>query len=159
MKWSFSCSIRWLPYILTVVLLKLIYVTKVVKLLLSFQISMPHFESGWQSRYYSYSSIHTHPSQCGSCLSWGQLLPQCYLFPHILKDVFHLWGHMEVDPFAFSCTNPCQCYYTVESLLLLGALGLNDFNHPWTYQVSYVILPPALVPLVVFQFLAEHVKG
>ena len=44
-------------------------------------------------------------------------------------------------------------------LLPLGALGLGAFNHPWTTQVSYVFPPPALVPLVLSQFLVEHVKG
>ena len=35
----------------------------------SFQTSLPHFESGQQAWYYSYSGIHTYPSQCGSPLS------------------------------------------------------------------------------------------
>ena len=39
------------------------------------------------------------------------------------------------------------------------ALGLNAFNHPWTFQVSYMFPPPVLVPLVLSKFLAEHVKG
>ena len=40
-----------------------------------------------------------------------------------------------------------------------GALGLNAFSHPWKFQVSYVFPPPALVPLVLSKFLAEHVNG
>ena len=40
-----------------------------------------------------------------------------------------------------------------------GALGLNAFNHPWTFQVGYLFPPPALVPLVLSKFLAEHVKS
>ena len=36
---------------------------------------------------------------------------------------------------------------------------LNAFSHPWTFQVSYVFPPPALVPLVLSKFLAEHVSG
>ena len=40
-----------------------------------------------------------------------------------------------------------------------GALGLNAFNHPWTFQVGYMFPPSALVPLVLSKFLAEHVKG
>ena len=35
----------------------------------SFQTSLPHFESGLEAWYYSYSSIHIPPSQCGSQLS------------------------------------------------------------------------------------------
>ena len=44
-------------------------------------------------------------------------------------------------------------------LLPLWALGLNGFSHPWMFQVSYVFPPPALVPLVLPKFLAEHVGG
>ena len=40
-----------------------------------------------------------------------------------------------------------------------GALGLNAFSHPWKFQASYVFPPPALVPLVLSKFLAEHVNG
>ena len=47
----------------------------------------------------------------------------------------------------------------MESPLPLGALGLNAFNHLCTFQVSYVFPSPALVPLVLYKFLAEHVKG
>ena len=53
--------------------------------------------------------------------------------------------------------NQCQLYYTLESPLHLETLGVNAFNHPWTYQVSYVFPPLALVSLVLFKFLAEHV--
>ena len=40
-----------------------------------------------------------------------------------------------------------------------GALGLNAFNHLWTFQVGYVFPPPALVLMVLSKFLIEHVKG
>ena len=39
-----------------------------------------------------------------------------------------------------------------------GALGMNNFHHHWTYQVSYRF-PPTLVPLVLSKFLEEHVTG
>ena len=38
-------------------------------------------------------------------------------------------------------------------------MGLNAFSHPWTFQVSYAFLPPALVPVFLSKFLAEHVYG
>ena len=60
---------------------------------------------------------------------------------------------------ASSCSTQCKYYYTLESPLPLEALGLNAFNHSWMFQVSYVFPPPALVPLVLSKFLAEHVKG
>ena len=61
--------------------------------------------------------------------------------------------------FAFSFKNQCQHYYTLENPLPLGPLGLNAFNHPWTYQVIYVFPPPALVLLFLSKFLVEHVIG
>ena len=45
------------------------------------------------------------------------------------------------------------------SPLPLGTLGLNAFNNPLMFQVSYVFPPPALVPLVLSKFLAECIKG
>ena len=36
---------------------------------------------------------------------------------------------------------------------------MNAFNHPWTFQVSYVFPPLALAPLVLSKFLAQHVNG
>ena len=35
---------------------------------------------------------------------------------------------------------------------------MNSFSHHWTYQESY-LFPPALIPLVLPKFLAEHVTG
>ena len=64
---------------------------------------------------------------------------------------------MEVALLAFSSTSQCKHYYTLENPLLLGALGLTAFNHPWIYQVSYIFLVSTSVPLVLSRFLAEHV--
>ena len=70
------------------------------------------------------------------------------------KAAFCLWGLPEVDLLASYHTAQCLHYYTLETPLPLGAQGLNAFNHPWTFQVSYV-----LVPLVLSKFLTEHGKG
>ena len=43
--------------------------------------------------------------------------------------------------------------------LPLEVLGLNAFSHPWTFQLSYMFPPPALIPLVLSRFLAEHVNS
>ena len=58
-----------------------------------------------------------------------------------------------------SHSTQCQHYFTLETPLPLGALGLNAFSHPWTFQVSYVFPPLAVVSLVLSKFLAEHVNG
>ena len=92
-------------------------------------------------------------------LSQDWMHPEWNLLPQVAQAAFHLCGHPEVDLLASSHSTQCQHYYTLESALPLGALGLNAFNHPWTFQVSYVFPPLALVPLVLSMFLAEHVNG
>ena len=102
--------------------------------------------------------IPTHPNVEADYLSWGQMLPEWHLLPQVAQVAFHLWGLPEVDLLASSPTTQCQHYYTLEPPLPLGALGLNAFNHPWTFQVSYVFSPPTLVPVVLSTFLAEQSK-
>ena len=103
--------------------------------------------------------IPTHLNVEADSLSQDQLLPQWHLLPQVAHAAFCLWALLEVDLLASSCSTQCQHYYTLESPLPLGALGLNAFSHPWTFQVSYVFSPPALVPLVLSKFLAEYVSG
>ena len=92
--------------------------------------------------------IPTHLNVEADYLSWDQMLPEWHLLPQAAQAAFHLWGLPEVNLLASSCTTQCQHYYTLESPLPLGALGLNAFNHPWMFQVSYVFHPPpALVKL------------
>ena len=97
----------------------------------------------------------THLNVGADYLSWDQMLPEWHLLPQVAQGTFHFWGLSEVDLLAFSHSTQCQHYYTLESPLSLGALELNAFNHPWTFQVSYVFPPPALVSLVLSKFLTE----
>ena len=103
--------------------------------------------------------IPTHLNVEADYLSQDQLLPEWHLLPQVAHAAFCLWGLQEVDLLASSHSTQCQHYYTLETPLPLGTLGLNAFSHPWTFQVSYVFPPPALVPLVLSKFLAEHVNG
>ena len=103
--------------------------------------------------------IPTHLNVEADYLSWDQLLPEWHLLPQVAHAAFCLWGLPEVDLLTSSHSTQCQHYYTLETPLPVGALGLNDFSNPWTFQVSYVFPPPALVPLVLSKFLAEHVNG
>ena len=103
--------------------------------------------------------IPTHLNVEADFLSQDQLFPEWHLLPQVAQAAFCLWGLPEVDLLASSCSTQCQHYFTLETPLSLGALGLNAFNHPWKFQVSYVFPPPALVPLVLSKFLAEHVNG
>ena len=102
--------------------------------------------------------IPTHFNVEADFLSWDQLLPEWHLLPQVAQAAFHLWGLPEVDLLASSHSTQCQHYFTLEPPLPLGTLGLNAFSHPWNFQVSYVFPPPALVPLVLSKFLAEHVN-
>ena len=103
--------------------------------------------------------IPTHLNVEADYLLQDQLLPEWHLLPQVAHAAFHLWGLPEVDLLASSHSTQCQHYFTLETPLPLGALGLNDFSHPWTFQVSYVFPHPALVLLVLSKFLAEHVNS
>ena len=91
-------------------------------------------------------------------LSWDWLLSERHLLPQVAQVTFCLWGLPEVDLLAYSHSTQCQHYFFLDTLLPLGALGLNAFSHPWTFQVSYVFPPLALVPHVLSKFLGEHVN-
>ena len=78
--------------------------------------------------------IPTHLNVEVDYLSWDQLLPQWHLLPQVAHAVFHLWGLPEVDLLASSHSTQCQHYYTLETPLPLGALGLNAFSHPWLFR-------------------------
>ena len=95
--------------------------------------------------------IPTHLNVEADFLSQDQVLPEWHLLPQVAQAAFHLLGLPEVDLLASSHSTQCQHYFTLETLLPLGALGLNAFSHPWKFQVSYVFPPLALVPLVLSQ--------
>ena len=103
--------------------------------------------------------IPTHLNVEVDYLTQDWLLLEWHLLPQVAQAAFNLWGLLEVDLLASSHSTQCQHYFTLEYPLPLGALGLNAFSHPWTFQVSYVFPPLALVPLVLSKFLAEHVNG
>ena len=103
--------------------------------------------------------IPTHLNVEADFLSQDQMLLEWHLLPQVAQAAFHLWGLPEVDLLASSHSTQCQHYFTLETPLPLGALGLNAFSHPWKFQVSYVFPPLALVPLVLSKFLAEHVNS
>ena len=66
------------------------------------------------------------------------LLPEWHLLPQVTQAMFCLWGLPEVDLLASSCSTQCQHYFTLDTPLPLGALGLNAFSHLLTVQVSCV---------------------
>ena len=103
--------------------------------------------------------IPTHLNVEADFLSQDRLLPEWHLLPQVDQAAFHLWGLPEVDLLVSSCSTQCQHYFTLKTPLPVGALGLNAFSHPWCFQVSYVFLPLALVPLVLSKFLAKHVNS
>ena len=103
--------------------------------------------------------IPTHLNVEADFLSQDWLLLEWHLLPQVAQAALCLWGLPEVDLLASSCSTQCQHYFTLETPLPLGALGLNVFSHPSNFQVSYVFPPPALVPLVLAKFLAEHANG
>ena len=159
--WPSTYLVRWLPCIWITVLLRLTCVIKVVQCLL--------FLSRLACQILSLTDKHgntllpayipTHLNVEADVLSRDRLLPEWHLLPQVAQAAFRLWGLPEVDLLASSRSTQCQHYFTLETPLPLGALGLNVFSHPWNFQVSYVFPPLALVPLVLSKFLAEHVNG
>ena len=103
--------------------------------------------------------IPTHLNVEADYLSQDWLLLEWHLLPQVAKAAFCLLRLAEGDLLALSHSTQCQHYFTLETPLPVGVLGLNAFSHPWTFQVSYVFPPPALVPLVLSKFLAEHISG
>ena len=95
--------------------------------------------------------IPTHLNVEADFLSQDWLLPEWHLLPQVAQAALCLWCLPEVDLLESSHSTQCQHYFTLETPLPLGALGLNAFSHPWNF--------PALVPLVLAKFLAEHVNG
>ena len=152
--------VKWLPCIWIAVLLSLISIIKVV---------VSPFLSRLACQILSLTNKHgitllpayipTHLNVEADFLSQDQLLLEWHLLPQVAHVAFCLWGLPEVDLLASSHSSQCQHYFTLETPLPVGALGLNAFSHPWTFQVSYVFPPLALIPLVLSKFLAEHVNG
>ena len=95
--------------------------------------------------------IPTHLNVEADYLSWDWMLPEWHLLPQVDQAAFCLWGLPEVDLLVFSHSTQCQHYFTLETPLPLGALGLNAFSQPWTFQASYVFPSPALASLFLSQ--------
>ena len=68
--------------------------------------------------------VPTHLNVETNYLSWGRLVTQWHLLPHIAEFAFQLQGHPEVDLLAFSNTNQYQCYYTLGKYTTCGSLGV-----------------------------------
>ena len=159
-EWPSASLVRWLTCIWITVLLRLIYVIKVVQcpflsMLACWILSLTNKHGITLPQAY----IPTHLNAGADYLSQDQLLLEWHLLPQVAQVAFCLWGLPEVGLLVSSHSTQCQHYFTLEIPLPLGTLGLNAFNHPWTFQVSYVFPPLALVPLVLSKFLAEHVNG
>ena len=69
--------------------------------------------------------IPTHLNVEADYLSEGWLLLEWHLLSQMVQVAFHLWGLPEVDLLPSSHTTQWQHYYSLETPLLLGALGLN----------------------------------
>ena len=68
--------------------------------------------------------IPTHLNVEADYLSWDQLLPEWHLLPQVAHSAFCLWGLPEVDLLASSHSTQWQHYYTMETPLPLGGLGV-----------------------------------
>ena len=154
-QWLFSYQVRQLSYIWITALQKVIYVIRVVQFLLFFP--------EWPARCWvwltttvlllfqltfltipMWKPIICHKKGC----FWSGIL-----YITLPKQNFNFWvyegwicWHLHI-PCSVSSITPRKIHY------LWGSWGMNAFNHPWTYQVSNVLPPHALVPLILFKFL------
>ena len=78
--------------------------------------------------------IPTHLNVEADYLSQDQLLLEWHLLPQVAQAGFSPLGLPEVDLLASSHSTQCQHYFTLETPLPLGALGLNAFSHPWNFS-------------------------
>ena len=103
--------------------------------------------------------MHSYPLNVkADYLSWGQLLLEWHLLPQMAQTAFCLWGLPKGDLLASSCTlnatiiTPCKVHYLWGSWDWMPSTILGCFTQG-------MFPPPALVPLVLSKFLAEHVKS
>ena len=68
--------------------------------------------------------IPTHHNVEADFLFQDRMHPEWHLLPQVAQAAFHLWGLPEMDLLASSCSTQCQHYFTLETPLPLGALGL-----------------------------------
>ena len=146
MEWLSIYLVSWLSCIWITALLRLTCVIRVVQCLFSFQDGLLDSESDNKHGItLILAYIPTYLSVEADYLFWDWLLPEWHLLPQVAQTAFCLWCLPEVDLLESSHSNQCQHYFTLETPLPLRAFGLNAFSHPWTFQVSYVFFPLALV--------------
>ena len=103
--------------------------------------------------------IHTHFNVKANFLSRRKFFLGWHLHLHIAEVVFQLRYQLEwIYKHPHRAIN-ISITHTLDTLLPLGVMGLNVFNHPWRYQVSCIFTPSDLVPLVPSIFLVEQVTG
>ena len=128
-----SCSIGWpsaslvrlLPCIWITVLLRCTCVIKVVWCLLFSRLAcwiLSLTDKHGITLLPAY--IPTHLNVEAYFLSWDWMLLEWHLLPQMAQAAFHLWDLPEVDLLASSHSIQCQYYFTLETPLPLGALGV-----------------------------------
>ena len=78
---------------------------------------------------------------------------------HISCCIFNFGFNSEMDLLASSFASQCHHCFPLETPLPLGAFELKTFNHSWQFWMSYIFPSTVLVPIVLFDFLVEHVTG
>ena len=156
MEWVFIYLVRWLPHIWTVGLLKSIYVIKVVQFLLS----TPACSILKQANEHAITHIPVYkPIQMWTLTILGRVGSRIAPSSSHSSSVISILGQPEVDLSISLCTNQCHFSFTLEKSATSVNFGLNAFNHPWTYQVSYIFPFPVLGALVLSKFLEEYITG
>ena len=103
----------------------------------------------------SHSSLHTNSFQVRCWLSFMREIGFCMAF---YSCSISTSGSIMGGFLASSYTN-CQHYYTLKTPFPTEILRLNVLNHSWQLEVNYMFPSHAVVLIVLFSFLAEHVTG
>ena len=152
-RMDYDYLLRWLPYIWIIVPQKLIYVTMVSLSLLGLACQILNQANKNDTIIPVYIPMHLNAE--ADYLSWGRLVLEWHLLPHIAWAAFKQWRQLGVHLLASLCTNQCQHCHILENPLPLEALELNTFNHPFDisdelYGSSTCISSPSSVSCRIF---------
>ena len=113
---AFHLSGKLVPYILIIVLIKLIYVIVVIQCPFLSRLACCKLNLADKHGITLIPTyIHIHLSVEANYLSWGRLVLEWYLLPNIAHVAFQLCSQPEMCLLATSCTKQCQYYYTLKN--------------------------------------------
>ena len=126
----------------------------------SFQTSLLDTESDQQAWYYSSSSIQSYPPQCGGRFSVpGSVASRVAPSPSGGSGSFLPLGPSRGGPAGIFSFYSMPALFHFGNSTTSGGHGVECLQPSLEFPGTYLFPSPALVPLVLSKFLAEHVNG